>query len=319
MFQQYFSNDSSSQLLKKPGVLAVISFEQRCEAPLELGVVPVGFHSLSGLNTEVLSYGSSTVERGEYQSCQWSIADDVMFVSTWITADQCVDIEAATFDAYISLYRTLEAKGFAHVFRIWNFIPNINSGDGDCEEYKKFCVGRANAFAELDIPESDFPAASGLGHHSKGAVVYLLASRIKEGCHFENPKQQSAYHYPREYGPKSPSFARATSIGLNGSDDIFISGTASILGHQTKAPEDLEQQLSITVDNIQALLAHVDNGAGPLNAIRVYLRHKKDYEQARDHLSKVLPLESINYLWADICRANLLVEIEAASKGTKLD
>lgn len=319
MFQQYFTNDSPSALLTQKGVLAVISFEHACAASPEQGVVPVGFESLSGQAYEVIRYGDCAVERGANQNCHWSIADDLIFVSTWLSPAQCLDIQTSSYNAYLNIYDTLEKHGFPNVFRIWNFLPNINAGEGDDEVYKKFCVGRGDAFDHLGVSENDFPATSCLGNHSDGAVIYLLANKEKKALHYENPKQESAYRYPREYGPTSPSFARATSIDLYQQKNIFISGTASILGHETRAPENIQQQLSITLDNVQTLLAHIDDGAESLLALRVYLRDKVHYDQARAFLDEKLPGIEINYLLADICRSNLLLEMEAASKADKFD
>lgn len=313
MFQQSFTQLPTSELVAHSGVLAVISFEPNCESEVPFGVVPVGLQSLSGLDKEVLFCGDGPIERGFEKGCYWACCDDVIFVSYTISAERCGDIENSTYEAYIALYQVLEEKGFAHVFRIWNFMPNINSGEGDGEEYKKFCVGRGRAFDQFELDASDFPATSALGHHGSGAVIYLLASRVSAGTHFENPLQLSAYAYPRKYGPRKPSFARATAIDLYGRKEIFISGTSSIIGHETKAAGDMRQQLEITLENIRVLLAHVDENASPLAAIRVYLRYREDYAAAREFLEARLPQCNINYLWAEVCRSDLLVEIEAAS------
>lgn len=313
-FTQYYTNDDARELLAQPGVLAVISFESRCEKPTELGCIPIGLTSLSQKTEEVISLADGLAERGEADGCHWNIIDDIACVATWVPEDECGDIENAACAAYMRLFGVLRDKGFHHVFRIWNFIPNINSGDGDCEEYKKFCVGRQRAFASMSLAPDAYPAASALGHHSGGAVIYALASRATQAVHHENPRQQSAYHYPREYGPISPSFARATRQRLSEREHIFVSGTASIIGHATCAPQSLREQLSITVENIALLLADIHDEHEPLRAIRVYLRHAADYAEALEHLTSVYPEQHMNFLLADICRANLLVEIEVASR-----
>lgn len=312
MFRQYFTNDKPGALLQKAGVLAVISFDARCTVPEDLGNVPIGLNSLSELGAEAIVYGNSMARRGQMHDCHWSLIDELACVATWISPQQCEDIESGTYSAYRRLYATVAALECSAAFRVWNFIPNINTGGGDAEEYKKFCVGRANAFSDLGISAQQFPAASALGHHSEGAVIYLLASR-HPGAHFENPMQQSAYFYPRDYGPKSPSFARATKIGLGEQNAIFISGTASIRGNETKAVGDLQRQISITAENVDSLLEQIDKPVDPLRAVRVYLRRAEDYVQAKHLIQARFPHSDTNYLLADICRANLLVELEAAS------
>jgi chorismate lyase/3-hydroxybenzoate synthase len=201
-------------------------------------------------------------------------------------------------------------------------MPKINLGEGDQEEYKKFCSGRLRAFSQLDLSQQQFPAASALGiHHSdnaaQGAVIYLLATRTP-GQHHENPRQQPAYQYPRQYGPSSPSFARATSLPLQSQCPIFISGTASIIGHDTKACGNLQEQLEITLDNIRFLLASIDPQASAPSAIRVYLRHAEDLLATQTYLYQQFAPADINIVHADICRANLLVEIECVANTHSL-
>jgi chorismate lyase/3-hydroxybenzoate synthase len=309
-------------LLHKPGVLALIAFDEPCLVPAELGIIPIGIPSLCSKAYEVIEYGDKVAERGSSNDCQWSKIDDVFCAATWISPTDCADIETATEAAYSRLFGLINSAGFPYPFRIWNFMPKINLGEGDQEEYKKFCVGRLRAFSQLDLSQQQFPAASALGiHHSdnatQGAVIYLLATKTP-GQHHENPRQQPAYQYPREYGPSSPSFARATSLPLQSHHPIFISGTASIIGHDTKACGNLQEQLEITLENIRYLLASIDPQASTPSAIRVYLRHAEDLLPAQDYLYQQFSPADINIVHADICRANLLVEIECVANAHSL-
>ncbi len=300
----------TAHLLAQPGVLALVNFGDSCAAMAQPGVIPLGMPSLCDKPWEVIRYGDSIAERGTDEHCQWSLIEDVLCVATWIAPEDCSDIEAATEVAYGRLFRVIQAKGFPYPFRIWNFMPDINNGVGDREEYKKFCVGRQRAFDDYHVAPQEYPAASALGHHTKGAVIYLLAGR-NSGVHHENPRQQPAYQYPREYGPTSPSFARATSLALRSREQVFISGTASIIGHNTQGVGDLEQQLTITLDNIKHLLMHVGQADSELSGVRVYLRRPQDLAVARAFFAARLPALVVNFIHADICRSQLLVEVEA--------
>lgn len=300
-------------ILNQPGVLALVRFDGPCEASSTAGIIPIGLQSLSGQPFELLRYGNEVATRGIAQDCHWSRIGDVLCAATWISPVACADIENATEDAYHRLFSVVATAGFAHPFRIWNFMPQINSGQGDQEMYKKFCVGRQRAFDRLQLKPHQYPAASALGHHRDGAVIYLLAHR-QSGQHHENARQEPAYRYPRQYGPSSPSFARATSLTFHNRRQLFVSGTASILGHDTKAAGNLEQQLTITLENIRHLVSHTGFADEALHAIRVYLRNAEDYPAARAFLGTQFPADVVNFLHADICRDNLLVEIEAATQ-----
>lgn len=311
MFRQYYSTQTPEALLDKPGVLSVVSFNTKCEASLTPGIIPIGVDSLSDHTSEIIECGSGTVKRGITGDCQWSSNDDVMCAATWITGEQFEDLEKAAENAYLTILRHIQAAGYGHPFRFWNFIAKINMGNNERELYKKFCTGRLNAFTQLGFSSNIFPAASAVGHHNKGAVVYVLAGKTA-GTHHENPRQQSAYHYPKQYGISSPSFSRATSIKIGNKNIVFISGTASILGHETRAPGDINEQLQLTVSNIEHLVAHINLKPGKFYGTRVYLRNKKDLSIAQKFLSDKLHGYEITYSYADICRSNLEVEIEAA-------
>lgn len=310
MLRQYYANSSAESLFTQAGVLAVISFDGRCEQGAVPGAISAGLSSLSGHSIEVIEYTDQMAERGTEGGCQWSCIRDIACVATWLPPEECSDIRKATEAGYNRLLEWINGAGYPYPFRIWNFVPGINDGTGDSETYKQFCVGRQRAFDRLALSKSNYPAASAVGHHTTGGVIYMLTSRHPSE-HHENPKQQPAYHYPRAYGPCSPSFARATSVHLQHGHQIMISGTASILGHNTQAAGDLQQQLAITLENIHCLQRSIDINASELSGVRVYLRHAEHYTEAEAYLSRFIARENLNFVHADICRANLLVEVEA--------
>ena len=83
--------------------------------------------------------------------------------------------------------------------------------------------------------------------------MFLLARRTRDTVNVENPLQMPAYEYPDTYGPRSPSFARATTVTTAGVASLYVSGTASIRGHRTVGAT-LEEQIKVTMENIDALL-----------------------------------------------------------------
>jgi len=151
---------------------------------------------------------------------------------------------------------------YRHLQRIWNYLDDINTGAGDDERYRVFCSGRSAGLTALGLER--FPAATAIGRRdgSHRLQVYWLAAR-SAGLALENPRQVSAYRYPRRYGPVAPGFSRAMlapGIGL------LISGTASVVGHASHHPGDLVAQLEETVNNLQTVLdranAHWDYAHG---------------------------------------------------------
>ncbi len=310
MLFNYFSSDSPSDLYKLRETLAVVNFNTDCVASPD-GAISSGLRIFGEPVNEVWGIRGESIEHGQTGRCSWRQSSEIICAAIWLSADECADIEASTQDAYAEILATLSSQGYPYPFRFWNYIPKINHGDGDQEEYKKFCSGRLQAFRQTNLAEESFPAASALGHHTHGGVVYVLSSK-HTGIHHKNQLQTDAYKYPRQYGANSPSFARATSITVENQDLFFISGTASIIGHKTMAVGDLKGQLDTTVNNIQHLIDHAkqEGCAASLKTIKAYIRHEQDLATCKAFLETRFPDTPTIFLHADVCRDDLLVEIE---------
>jgi chorismate lyase / 3-hydroxybenzoate synthase len=231
-------------------------------------------------------------------------------------------LQAAAHRAYTDLFELLGTSASPHLLRLWNYFPGINADGGGAERYRQFNVGRQQAFIEAHRSAFEgSPAACALGTQSGPLRVYFLAGRIPPLA-IENPRQVSAYRYPDAYGPRSPTFSRAALAEVGAQRTLlFISGTASIVGHTTMHIGDVRRQTEESLVNIAAVRAVAAERAGvpfPAEALSytVYVRRPADlaivravFEQSVGAQSPAA-LEAI-YLQADICRAELLVEIEA--------
>jgi chorismate lyase/3-hydroxybenzoate synthase len=224
--------------------------------------------------------------------------------------------------AYHDIFRTLEDTGCAHIQRIWNYLPQINGDGGGMERYRQFNMGRQQAF--IDAGQAAFdgaPAACALGIRQGALCIRFLAGKAAP-VPVENPRQVSAYRYPDTYGPRAPTFSRAALADLGGGDvGLFISGTASILGHETVHLGDVRAQTHETLRNLAAVIAAANGRTTAVFALPrleavVYVRHVADARVVREVLDEVLGADAHTvrhavYLEADICRQDLLVEIEA--------
>ncbi|TFG59857.1 MAG: hypothetical protein E4H32_09500, partial [Nitrospirales bacterium] len=112
--------------------------------------------------------------------------------------------------AYERIFEYCTRSGFSHLLRIWNYFPDIHAEQYGLERYQRFCIGRHQAFSTSHKEfASILPAASAVGTQGGPFQVLFLAGK-QPGRPLENPRQISAYKYPPIYGPKSPSFSRAT-------------------------------------------------------------------------------------------------------------
>lgn len=260
---------------------------------------------------------SEPVHTGRNGELSWTSNEQLFCGHIWID-DASADLAQASEDVYRQIMSEIHRRGFPHLIRVWNYFPNINAGEDDQERYKQFCLGRHRGMQVTQDLEQQLPAATAIGSHVNGLFVAFVASRTP-GDQVENPRQVSAYHYPRQYGPRSPSFARATLKSWGNAAHLYISGTASVVGHESVHPGDLDSQIKETGRNIQELLRHAvlkarDLGEvrmTDLSLLRVYMRHPEHVQRAREILQGMVGVDiPALYLHGDICRSDLLIEIE---------
>lgn len=247
-------------------------------------------------------------------------------VRDWLLGAATVPLAAGLENAVYELYRNIftAAPGW-HLARIWNYVPAINAtGPGGLENYRIFCRGRSLAFEHHHGRAFKvlLPSASAVGTGTEELTVVFAACPVAPR-HFENPLQVPAYDYPGDYGPRAPSFARATVVSGPESATVFISGTAAIRGHETIAPHSTSLQLECTLENLHGIAAA--SGLGPWRAgspgvmrhFKVYVRHAADQPMVAAMLQERLltRADRVSYVQADICRSSLRVEIEATIFG----
>lgn len=227
-------------------------------------------------------------------------------------------IESATFRAYAKLFDFIDGAGYPHLWRIWHYFPRINAIENELERYRGFNVGRHEAFLAKGrmIGGKNVPAACALGSRGGPMAMYFLAGK-QAGIALENPRQTSAYHYPEQYGPRSPAFARAMLAGAGHDRKLFISGTASIVGHASQHAGDVAEQARETLANIRALLTQARHGGfdipgqDPRLLLKVYLHRPDSLPLVRDQVNAAFgAMQQAVYLQADVCRSDLLLEIE---------
>jgi len=231
-------------------------------------------------------------------------SDDLLFGA--VTAEETAPLEQLARATYAHLIEHVRKSGFPYFVRAWNFVGSINGIEAR-ERYQLFCAGRHDAFIAAGYHHDvDLPAASAVGTPGHGLITYFLAAR-EPGVQVENPRQVAAYNYPPQYGTKSPSFSRATVWR----DTVFVSGTSSVVGHETIHPGNVGAQLDETLRNIEAVLGHTGRTLKDVTAAKTYIRHPADYDTIATRLRDVLPVNL--YLQADICRKDLLLEIECVA------
>lgn len=258
--------------------------------------------------------------RGVHGPLRW--CDDGHWLWAVAEVDEASGLHDAARDAYAAVFELMAARGAAHLQRVWNYLPRLHEDEAGLERYRAFNAGRQQAFLQAGAAAFEgAPAACALGLPDGPLVLRLLAGR-RPAVAIENPRQVSAYHYPADYGPRAPTFSRAAlSRAADGTPLLFVSGTASIVGHASRHAGDLAAQTEETLMNLRTVVDEASRCSGrryalPQLALTAYVRHAADAAPVRAQLSAALgadspALRTLVIVQADVCRRELLVEIEA--------
>ncbi len=236
----------------------------------------------------------------------------------------CLENAEAAFSTFESLLKQA-GLSFGSVIRQWNYIENITYFDGEKQRYQDFNNVRTGFYGH-HFKQNGFPAATGIGMNQGGIIIEFVAVESNDAVSLplDNPEQVAAYGYSQqvlvgkpEEVESTPKFERARYLEIFGKKQVFISGTASIRGEKTVGRNDPVKQTEITIQNLQRLYSRevlstvTGNLLQPVYGhARVYVKNKKDFQAIRRTFKRYYGNLPVVYIIADICRDDLLVEIE---------
>jgi len=239
----------------------------------------------------------------------------------------------SAFGAMRALLGSVNVR-FDQVIRTWLYLGDIVGPDGATQRYMELNRARTDyyegtRFLADRLPPGQhgavYPSSTGIGADDRDVMMSCIALVTDRedilATPLENPRQTSAFDYAASYGPKSPKFSRAMALSCGSHATIFVSGTASITSSETRHVGDAAAQTHETLTNIEALIAeenlarHGMPGLGTtlanLGLVRVYVKRAEDYAAVRSACQSRLGELPTVYAYADVCRPELLVEIEA--------
>lgn len=253
---------------------------------------------------------------GHADALRWVSDGETTFLHLTLShAEWLRDPAAATEHAYRQLDAARFACGSPHWWRFWNYLGGIVEGEGDAERYRQFTLGRHRAWSATGQIAQSLPAATAIGC-AEGLHIFALAGQLP-ATPVENPRQVSAWRYPRDYGVQPPSFARASLVRDGQQGWLFVSGTASIVGHESRHVRDLAAQFAEARSNLDAVIAAAVQSAGcdpacfkPHN-FKLYWSRAEDAQQHEGLADSLRALAPTQVLHGTVCRRELGVEIEA--------
>jgi enamine deaminase RidA (YjgF/YER057c/UK114 family) len=330
----FFGNTDIKCYIADCEEITQVIFEHFPTLPL-ITFIPQPLCSPQTFGLEVTQYKNDT----EFEFKQLRDTRYVVFNSEWgktiliegVKADsllldytsQCNSV----FDKISSVFN-LENIGVQHIVRQWNYVGDITDFENGNQHYQLFNNARSEFYKNVDFPNG-YPAATGISMSLKSIFVSVLAIVPTSEtiiAAIDNSLQIPAYNYSEtvlvegktNHLKTTPKFERGKYI-TNGKSRIFyVSGTAAIRAEQSTNPNEAALQTRQTVENINFLISNENiqrytiekNVYLSLNSIRVYVKRCQDYAAIKAEVEKAWPNVTAIYLLAEVCRTELLVEIE---------
>jgi len=218
------------------------------------------------------------------------------------------------------------------VVRQWNYIGDIVGMKEGFQNYQVFNEVRSEYYNKYRTV-AGFPAATGVGMKYGGVFLDFCALKADETVKLKsvsNPSQVNAYEYGQHVlkGMTNagtavrhpPQFERGLLLINKTCNTLFVSGTASIIGQETIGKGDVNEQTFVTIENIRKvadrerirkLTGKEDIGPGKISLLRVYIKKQEDFKSVKSICNEHFPVSPVIFIEADICRDDLLTEIEA--------
>ncbi|MGL5681602.1 MAG: hypothetical protein ACRDDZ_00940 [Marinifilaceae bacterium] len=230
--------------------------------------------------------------------------------------------------SFVKLEQILKAEGMRtnHIVRQWNYIERITAMQDEHQHYQDFNDIRTLFYDKVEW-NNGYPAATGIGMQHGGIIIDINAVLPKDDVltitPINNEKQIAAHQYSDgvllgESAKKTtPKFERAKSVTTSETGTLYISGTAAIRGEESILDMDITTQSRITMENIEYLVSEEKLKSESIACcekqymlLRAYIKEEKDMEGAKAYLSEYYPEIPTIYLLADVCRDELLIEVE---------
>jgi len=217
------------------------------------------------------------------------------------------------FDVANGLLRNLGLR-YRDVVRTWIYVGDILGWYDEFNQARNACYTHYGLLGQGD---DYLPASTGIQARPPGCLeltMDLLAIQPATGSDLvieplHNPLQNEAYFY-------GSAFARAMEVVTGGARTVYVSGTASIdeSGHSIHQ-DDIEAQIVRTVGNVEALIGTRGLTPADICQATIFLKDAR-YIEPFYTLCAGTPLAELGVcMVADVCRADLLFEIDAVAAG----
>ena len=255
--------------------------------------------------------------------------EQMIFVEGVVSSDFSASVAEQSREVFGKLENILAKYDYSvdDIVRQWNYIGNIVNYRLGKQNYQEFNDART-IYYNKGLWGNGYPAATGIGASFEGVIVSCIAfknSSRRAIYPIDNPLQVAAHIYSKSVliddavnaTKSTPKFERAKLIVTSRGVCCFVSGTAAIRGEQSVDACSVAEQTIRTIENIECLVSKENllrSGCKPYDLkyakLHIFVKHAEDFESVRAEVAKVYPQVAVTYSVADVCRSELLVEIE---------
>lgn len=302
------------------------------EKPFNIAI-EIGIINSSGLN----------IDYRKYKDWRYTLIEKHGYKELWANGIEDKTLTKSTKTASIKAFEIMrfillaEDMTFDHIVRQWNYIGKIlHTGRHNflsAQNYQVFNKVRHDYYHRYRLIPG-FPAATGIGMNFNGVMIDFCAIATYDGLQIisiKNPSQINPYNYdqkvligtplPWQEQKQPPLFERAKLLVYHDKSRLFVSGTASIIGQDIVGKGDVQKQTTVTIENIESLASRenlvchcpqlICENPNKYNRIRVYVKNDSDIPLVKSICTNHFGNIPATYIQTDICRADLLVEIES--------
>ena len=254
--------------------------------------------------------------------------ESMLFVEAIPSSDFAASVREQSAEVFGKLDAILSEHGFAvdDIVRQWNYIGDIVGQREGKQNYQEFNDARSEYYPKGEW-SNGYPVATGIGS-VEGIVVGAIAFKQSGSMGvfpIDNPLQVAAHIYSKnvliddaaDAVKSTPKFERAKLIETARGACCFVSGTAAIRGEESVDTHSVGLQTVRTIENIEYLVSNenlVRHGCRACELkylfLQVFVKNREDYDEVRRAVEAAYPCVTTIYTVADVCRSELLVEIE---------
>ena len=278
------------------------------------GILSTGLQEYNGNEIFEVWNTDENVYAKKINNFYTSKSENYLFGSTIIDMNESYkNNKTKIINAYNNLFEIAKLEKM-EIVKIWHFIPELLSKyNNDKTNYSLLCESRETVYKDY-FNNFNFPAATAIGIKGKKILIYFFAGKFSKYKVIENKRQVSSYLYPQQIFKEKPMFSRAVSFDnvKSGVGKILISGTASIKGYESMHSLNLKEQLNEALKNYGTLISLNNNSS---NISRIYITNINDEDKLwiQQKLEKVFGTDHFIIVKGDICRKELIIEVEGVS------